>query len=146
MSCVLPPLSLPRFSSLGLLCSIFFVSVGSWVRFRYFLFRDEIRDQSNYRLYNVRIFSYCLVYDLMSVVHSRYGSSAFIFCGEWALPCVGIAVLPRCVRTMDFGCHWASVSSAWRSRIDCTYDASNHFGPRCSPPVYRHSLQATEIF
>jgi hypothetical protein len=75
-----------------------------------------------------------------------YGSSAFIFCGEWALPCVGIAVLPRCVRTMDFGCHWASASTARKSRIDCTYDASNHFGPRCFPLVCHLPLQATEIF
>lgn len=55
MLCVLPLLSLALTSvwSLGPLCSIFFVSVGSWVGIRYFLFRDEIRDQSSYRLYNI---------------------------------------------------------------------------------------------
>ncbi|KAG1818175.1 uncharacterized protein BJ212DRAFT_1349311 [Suillus subaureus] len=52
MLCVLPLLSfaLTSFWSLGPLCSIFFVSIGFGV---YFLFRDEICDQSNYRLYNI---------------------------------------------------------------------------------------------
>lgn len=82
MLCVLPLLSLTLTSvwSLGPLCSIFFVSIGSWVGLRYFLFRDEIRDQSSYRLYNVRILSCCLVCDLTFVVPCRYGSWAFISC------------------------------------------------------------------
>ncbi|KAG1774622.1 UbiA prenyltransferase family [Suillus placidus] len=55
MLCVLPLLSFTLTSlwGLGPLCSIFFVSIGSWVGLRYFLFRDEIRDQSSYRLYNI---------------------------------------------------------------------------------------------
>ncbi|KAG1723716.1 UbiA prenyltransferase family-domain-containing protein [Suillus paluster] len=55
MLCVLPLLSfaLASFWSLGPLCSAFFISVGSGVGLRYFLFRDEIRDQANYRLYNI---------------------------------------------------------------------------------------------
>lgn len=55
MLCALPLFSfaLASFWSLGPLSSVLFVSMGSWVGLRYFLFRDEIRDQSNYRLYNI---------------------------------------------------------------------------------------------
>ncbi|KAG1734496.1 UbiA prenyltransferase family-domain-containing protein [Suillus lakei] len=55
MLCVLPLLSsaLSLCWSLGPLCSFFFVSIGSWVGLRYFLFRGEICDQSNYWLYNM---------------------------------------------------------------------------------------------
>ncbi|KAG0696315.1 hypothetical protein DFH29DRAFT_951749 [Suillus ampliporus] len=59
MLCVLPLLSfaLVSFWSLGPLCSILFVSMGSWVGLRYFFFRGEICDQSNYWLYNVWLMS-----------------------------------------------------------------------------------------
>ncbi|KAG1867039.1 UbiA prenyltransferase family [Suillus tomentosus] len=55
MLCALPLFSFALASvwSLGPLSSLIFVSMGSWVGIRYYLFRDEIRDQSNYRLYNV---------------------------------------------------------------------------------------------
>lgn len=52
MFCVLSLLSLPRFKAWSLYAA-FSLSIGSWVGLRYFLFRDEIRDQSNYRLYNI---------------------------------------------------------------------------------------------
>ncbi|KAG1738120.1 uncharacterized protein EDB91DRAFT_1237797 [Suillus paluster] len=57
MLCLLPLLSFALASlwSLGPLCSIFFVCMGSWVALRYFLFRDKLRDEASYRLYNVRI-------------------------------------------------------------------------------------------
>ncbi|KAG1734489.1 UbiA prenyltransferase family [Suillus lakei] len=57
MLCALPLLSFALASlwSLGPLCSIFFGCVGSLVGLRYFLFRDEIHDQSNVRLYNIRV-------------------------------------------------------------------------------------------
>lgn len=53
MLCALPLFSfaLASFWSLGPLSSVLFVSMGSWVGIRYFLFRDEISDQSNFRLY-----------------------------------------------------------------------------------------------
>ncbi|KAG1850694.1 UbiA prenyltransferase family [Suillus subluteus] len=53
--CVLPLLSLGLASiwSLGPLCSVLFVSIGFGVGLRCFLFRDEIRDQSTYLLYNM---------------------------------------------------------------------------------------------
>ncbi|KAG1882475.1 UbiA prenyltransferase family-domain-containing protein [Suillus subluteus] len=55
MLCALPLFSfaLASFWSLGPLSSVLFVSMGSWVGIRYFLFRSEICDQSSYRLYNI---------------------------------------------------------------------------------------------
>ncbi|KAG2158651.1 UbiA prenyltransferase family [Suillus bovinus] len=55
MLCVLPLLSfaLTMLWSIGPLCSIFFISLGSWIGLRYFLYRDEINDQWSYRLYNI---------------------------------------------------------------------------------------------
>lgn len=41
--------------SLGPLSRLLFVSMSAWVGIRYYLFRDEIRDQANYRLYNIWI-------------------------------------------------------------------------------------------
>ncbi|KAG1899012.1 UbiA prenyltransferase family [Suillus fuscotomentosus] len=57
--CALPLFSFALASvwSLGPLSSLLFVSMGSWVGIRYYLFRDEIRDQSTYRLYNIWIMS-----------------------------------------------------------------------------------------
>ncbi|KAG1867040.1 UbiA prenyltransferase family [Suillus tomentosus] len=57
MLCALPLFSFALASvwSLGPLSSLLFVSMGSWVGIRYYLFRDEIRDQSTYRLYNIWI-------------------------------------------------------------------------------------------
>ncbi|KAG2037958.1 UbiA prenyltransferase family-domain-containing protein [Suillus americanus] len=48
--CALPLFSfaLASFWSLGPLSTVLFVSVGSWVGIRYFLFRNEICDQSTY--------------------------------------------------------------------------------------------------
>ncbi|KAG2047330.1 hypothetical protein BDR06DRAFT_897650 [Suillus hirtellus] len=53
MLCALPlsSFALASFWSLGPLSTVLFVSMGSWVGIRYF--RDKIRDQSNYRLYNI---------------------------------------------------------------------------------------------
>ncbi|KAG1844924.1 hypothetical protein DFJ58DRAFT_801613 [Suillus subalutaceus] len=55
MLCVLPLFSfaLASFWSLGPLSTVLFVFMGSWVGIRYFIFRDEICDQSTYRLYNI---------------------------------------------------------------------------------------------
>ncbi|KAG1835349.1 UbiA prenyltransferase family [Suillus subalutaceus] len=55
MLCALPLFSfaLASFWSFGPLSTVLFVSMGSWVGIRYFLFRDEICDQSTYRLYNI---------------------------------------------------------------------------------------------
>ncbi|KAG1835351.1 UbiA prenyltransferase family, partial [Suillus subalutaceus] len=77
MLCALPLFSfaLALFWSLGPLSSVLFVSIGSWVGIRYFLFRDEICDESTYRLYNVRIFySYFFVCYLAFIIPYRYGS------------------------------------------------------------------------
>ncbi|KAG1818177.1 uncharacterized protein BJ212DRAFT_1349325 [Suillus subaureus] len=43
-----------------------------------------------------------------------YGSWTLISCQRMGVPCVGMVVLPCCVRTMDSGGHWASVSSEWK--------------------------------
>ncbi|KAG1734498.1 UbiA prenyltransferase family [Suillus lakei] len=53
MLCALPLFSfaLASFWSLGPFSSVLFVSMGSWVGLRYFLFRDKIRDESNFCLY-----------------------------------------------------------------------------------------------
>ncbi|KAG2357171.1 UbiA prenyltransferase family [Suillus spraguei] len=58
MLCALPLFSfaLGLFWSLGPFSTVLFVSMGSWVGIRYFFFRDEMSDQSSYRLYNVCIF------------------------------------------------------------------------------------------
>jgi hypothetical protein len=82
MLCTLPLLSfvLASFWSLGPLSAVLFVSMGSCVGLRYFLFRDEICDKSNYRLYNVRIFySYFLVCYLAFIIPTdmAYGRSYF---------------------------------------------------------------------
>ncbi|KAG2102859.1 UbiA prenyltransferase family-domain-containing protein [Suillus discolor] len=57
MLCALPLSSFALASvwSLGPLSSLLFVSMSSWVGIRYYLFRDEICDQANYRLYNIWI-------------------------------------------------------------------------------------------
>ncbi|KAG2102856.1 UbiA prenyltransferase family [Suillus discolor] len=57
MLCALPLISFALASvwSLGPLSSLLFVSMGSWAGIRYYLFRDEIRDEANYRLYNIWI-------------------------------------------------------------------------------------------
>jgi hypothetical protein len=135
MLCVLPLLSLTLTSvwSLGPLCSIFFVSIGCWVGLRYFLFRDEICDQSSYRLYNVCILSCCLFCDLTFVVPCRYGSWAFISCLRMDVFLCwhgSFALLHR-----DHGFWWSLGVYPWlgRSRIDCTSDTSNHFGFWCFP-------------
>ncbi|KAG2064925.1 hypothetical protein BDR04DRAFT_1083782 [Suillus decipiens] len=55
MLCARPLFSfaLASFWSLGPFSTIFFVSMGSWVGIRYFFFRNEVCDQSSYRLYNI---------------------------------------------------------------------------------------------
>jgi 4-hydroxybenzoate polyprenyltransferase len=72
MLCALPLLSfvLASIWSLGPLSSLLFVSMGSWVGIRYYLVRDEIRDQANYRLYNVCILCSYLLCLLPSINHS----------------------------------------------------------------------------
>ncbi|KAG2073279.1 hypothetical protein BDR04DRAFT_1072943 [Suillus decipiens] len=45
--------ALASFWNLGPLSTVLFVSMGFWVGIRYFFFRDEICDQSSYRLYNI---------------------------------------------------------------------------------------------
>ncbi|KAG2102858.1 uncharacterized protein F5147DRAFT_707056 [Suillus discolor] len=83
MLCALPLFSFALASvwSLGPLSSLLFVSMGSWVGIRYYLFRDEICDQTNYRLYNVCILCSCLlVCYLALIIIYRYGYCAFIFC------------------------------------------------------------------
>ncbi|KAG1818172.1 UbiA prenyltransferase family [Suillus subaureus] len=70
MLCALPLFSfaLASFWSLGPFSTVLFVSMGSWVGIRYFLFRDEICDQSNYRLYNIWLMG---VHLLPANVHFR---------------------------------------------------------------------------
>ncbi|KAG0701171.1 UbiA prenyltransferase family-domain-containing protein [Suillus ampliporus] len=87
MLCVIPLLSfaLASFWSLGPLCGAFFVSMGTWVGFRYFLFRDEIRDQSSYRMYNIWLMG----------VHLLPANVRF--------QCIGMVVVPCCVIAMKLG-------------------------------------------
>lgn len=55
MLCALPLFSfaLASFWSLGPFSTVLFVSMGFLVGIRYFFFRDEMSDQSSYRLYNI---------------------------------------------------------------------------------------------
>ncbi|KAG1819085.1 UbiA prenyltransferase family-domain-containing protein [Suillus subaureus] len=70
MLCALPlsSFALASFWSLGPISNILFVSMGSWVGIRYFLFHDEICDQSNYRLYSIWLMG---VHFLPANVHFR---------------------------------------------------------------------------